>query len=62
MAVKIKKEDVIGKRRKYRGGEGREMREGHNKRKMEEEFRDKTREERKYRKKRFSKNMSLVDL
>ena len=37
-AVKTKKEDAIGKRSKWRGGDGSEMREGHNKRKREEEF------------------------
>ena len=41
VAVKIKKKDAIDKRRKWRGGEGREMREGCNESKREEEFRDK---------------------
>ena len=48
-AVKIKKEDAIGKRRKWRGGEGREMR-------------DKNREERKCSKKGAGRKMSLGNL
>ena len=35
-AMKIKKEDAIGKRRNWRGGEGREVREGGSERKREE--------------------------
>ena len=38
------------------------MMEGHNERKREEEFRHKKREDRKYSKKRASKNMSMVNL
>ena len=41
VALKIKKKDAIGKRRRWRGGEGREMREGQYETKSEEEFRDK---------------------
>ena len=37
-AVKIKKRDAISKRRKWRVGEGREMREGRNERRREEEY------------------------
>ena len=59
-AVKIKVEDAISKRRKWRGGEGREKREWNNERKREEEFRDKKRKERKFSKKGASRKMSLV--
>ena len=45
VAVKIQKKDAMGKRRKCRGGEGREIREGCNESKREEEFRDKKRDE-----------------
>ena len=62
VAVTIKKKDAIGKRRKWRGGEGREMREGRNKSKREEEFMDKKRKERKYSRKGASRKMSLVNL
>ena len=62
VAVKIKKEDAIGKRRKWRGGEEREMREGRNESKREEEFRDKKREERKYSNKGASRKMRLVNI
>ena len=43
VAVMIKKKVAICKRRKWRGEEGREMREGRNERKREEEFRDEKR-------------------
>ena len=61
-AVKIKKEDAISKRRKWRGGEGREMREGHNERRRKEEIRAKKRGERKYSGQGASRKMSLVNL
>ena len=39
--VKFKKENAVSKRRKWRGrDEGREMREGRNERKRDEEFRE----------------------
>ena len=41
VAVMIKKKVAICKRRKWTGREGREMREGRNERKREEEFKDK---------------------
>ena len=47
VAVKIKKENAIGIRRKFRRGQGRKMREGLNERNREEEYRDKKREDRK---------------
>ena len=59
-AVKIKKEHAISKRRKGRGGDGMEMREGRNGRKREEEFRDKKKEERKYSKKGANRKVGLV--
>ena len=49
VTVKIKKEDAIEKLSKQGRGKGIEMREGRNERKREDEFRDKKREERKYR-------------
>ena len=51
VAVKITKNDAIGKRRMWRGGEGRERREGRYERKREEEIRDKKREARRNSKK-----------
>ena len=63
VAVEIKKKDVIGKRRTWRGGERREMREGRKNKKKEEEFRGKKREESKARSKEgASRKMGLVNL
>ena len=57
MAVRIKKEDAIGKK----GSKGEERDRRHDKKKGAT-FRDKKRGERQYSKKRVSKNMSLVNL
>ena len=62
VAVKIKKREAIGKRRKWRGGERREMREGCNERKREEKLWDKKREEIKYSKMGASRKMSPVNI
>ena len=43
VAVMIKKKVAIFERRKWMGGEGREMKEGRNERKREDEFRNKNR-------------------
>ena len=59
ITVRIKKKDAIGKRRKYRAGEGRYMREGCKESKREEEFKGKKREEGQYSKKRASRKMRL---
>ena len=60
--MRIKKKDDIRKRRRWRGGEGRETREGQCERRSEEEFRDKKREERKYTNRKMRHMNGLGDL
>ena len=59
ITVRIKKKDAIGKIRKYRVGEKRDMREGCKESKREEEFKGKKREERQYSKNRASRKIRL---